>query len=271
MDDVEKLMQRMWQPAQPSRRGPKAALSTERIVEAAFELANEHGVEALAMARIAGTLGVSPMALYRHVGSKDELLTLLADRVARDIEPIDVDLPWREGLNQWTRAQIRLAFTYPWFMDLPLSNVMPGPNRLRWIDQLFGILASTPLHNDEKLAVAGLLAQHVLGQARILIESGQLAYETSKGEGSADDAGAEAPQLPADPFSSLEPLLRSFGDPNAFPHLLEALAQEDAPLPLPIATTEPTSTIEDEITFGLDIMLDGIEAYVRRREAEQSR
>ena len=314
MDDVEKVLQRMWRPARPSRRGPKAALSAERIVEAAFDLANQHGVEALSMARIAGALDVSPMALYRHVGSKDELLALLADRVARDLPPVDLGLGWREGLDQWTRAQVRLAFAYPWFLDLPLSNVMPGPNRLRWIDQLFGILADTPLDNDEKLALAGLLAQHVLGQARVLIESGQVAQEAAAaaeaggaaargtaagtvggttatageaaavagagGAAAAETAAAasappeaaghedaEAPALPVDPFASLEPLLLSFGGPDAFPHLLAALGQEGAhPLPLPMATPEPEWSADDEITFGLEILLDGIEAYVRRKE-----
>jgi|GEM_PF-582330 len=305
MDDVEKVLQRLWQPAQPSRRGPKAALSVERIVEAAFDLANQQGVAALSMARIAGALGVSPMALYRHVGSKDELLALLADRVARDLPTVDHGLSWREGLDRWTRAQVRLAFDYPWFLDLPLSNVMPGPHRLRWIDQLFRILQDTPLDSDEKLALAGLLAQHVRGQARILIESGQAAYETARardgavpsearadgcggaeaeagagtdgvadagaGAGAGTDAGGQdpeaAPRGPADPFASLEPLLRSFGDPDAFPHLLAALGQDDAPpLPLPIAPPEPESTVEDEITFGLEILLDGVEAYVRRKE-----
>src|SRR4051812_50159401 len=64
--------------ARPTR-GPKPALSLERIVEAAVALAQAEGIGAVSMARGAGGLGSSPMSLYRYVAAKDEALALMGD------------------------------------------------------------------------------------------------------------------------------------------------------------------------------------------------
>ena len=166
---TERLIERLWAAPAPPRRGPRPMLSVERIVDAAFELANTEGLEAVTMARVGKALGVTPMALYRHVSNKDELLTLLADRIA-DVPPLPSDVGWREGLELWVRAQIDAALARPWILDLPLSALLPGPVRLRWIDQAFGMMRDVPLTAGEKFGIIGLLAQHVLGEARVQIE-----------------------------------------------------------------------------------------------------
>ena len=66
---------------------PRVPLSRERVLRAAVALADEHGVEAISMRRIAGELGVVPMALYKHVSSKDELLDGMIDVVVGEIGP----------------------------------------------------------------------------------------------------------------------------------------------------------------------------------------
>lgn len=253
----ERLVERMWAPPAPPRRGPRPGLSLERIVDAAFELADTEGLEALSMARLGKALGVSAMALYRHVSSKDELLALLADRMARDLEPIGEVAGWRDGLAVWTRRQISMILEHPWFLDLPLSTVMPGPNRLRWIDQLFAITEDLPLRVEEKFAIAGLLAQHVLGQARIIVEAMR---------------APASPDAASDPFASLGTLLVRYADPADFPHLLGAItSQGPDDVGNPMASTyDPAVSLEEEIAFGLDAVLDGLEAYVARRAAEGS-
>jgi AcrR family transcriptional regulator len=60
-------------------KGPRPALSLERIVAAAVRVAAVGGLAAVSMGRVAADLGVSTMSLYRYVGSKDELLALMAD------------------------------------------------------------------------------------------------------------------------------------------------------------------------------------------------
>jgi hypothetical protein len=135
------------------------------------------------------------------------------------------------------RVQIDLALARPWFLELPLSTVLPGPHRLRWIEQAFRLLADVPLGADEKLGLIGLLAQHVLGEARVQVEARRMA---------------------ANPFADLEVMLQRHADPATYPYLSSALA------------TWQTSTIpaaqdpDAEIGFGLTLILDGVAAYIDR-------
>src|SRR5215468_7082343 len=63
-------------------RGRPPTIDREAVLDAAVTLLDAEGVEALTMRRLASELGVSAMAPYRHVGSKDELLMVLVDRLA---------------------------------------------------------------------------------------------------------------------------------------------------------------------------------------------
>src|SRR5687767_7327764 len=109
------LIPRLWGKSPPGRRGPKPALSVAQIVEAAYVIADEQGLAAVSMARVAEALGCSPMALYRHVKNKDELLILLADRLCAELLAPSRDLGLRDGLAAWMRAQVDLSVSRPWF------------------------------------------------------------------------------------------------------------------------------------------------------------
>ena len=67
------------------RRRPRTSLTLDRIAAAAVEVADEEGVAAVTMRRLATKLGVAPMAAYRHVSGKDDLWALMVDRVAAEI------------------------------------------------------------------------------------------------------------------------------------------------------------------------------------------
>jgi TetR/AcrR family transcriptional regulator, tetracycline repressor protein len=75
-----------------TKNPPQAAakLSKAAVVERALALADELGLEALTIRRLAQELGVTPMALYWHFRSKEELLAALGDEVWSQID-IDVD------------------------------------------------------------------------------------------------------------------------------------------------------------------------------------
>lgn len=237
---TESLVSRLWAPAAPSRRGPRATLSVDRIVEAAIELADAEGIGAVSMSRLGKALGVTPMALYRHISGKDELLARIADEIARDAPTIPADAGWREGLELWMRAQIEMAIARPWYLDLPLSTVLPGPHRLRWIDQGFQILEGLPLTAEEKLELIGTLAEHVLGESRVQAES-----------------------VAADnPYADLEIMLQRYADPDTYPHLFAAMATWDPEQDVP--------DDHDDLAFGLQIVLDGVEAFIARKAAERS-
>ncbi|MEV1292091.1 TetR/AcrR family transcriptional regulator C-terminal domain-containing protein [Pseudonocardia sp. NPDC049635] len=257
-------LRRLWRREDRPRRGPKPALSVDAIVRAAAAIADADGLAAVSMARVGEALGYSAMALYRHVQSKDELLALLADHIAADLTMPAHTGDWRSGLQAWTLVQIEAVLARPWFLDLPLATVQPGPNRVRWLDEAFGVLRDVDIPAAEKLAIIGLLAQHVLAEGRVQVEAGRAAMAGARrARGLPDDAPIDeisADELAAaNPLNDFETVLRHLAGPTDYPHLAEALAGGTAGF----ASADPHTDID----FGLTIVLDGIEAFLLRRTA----
>jgi AcrR family transcriptional regulator len=74
-------------------------LSQQRIIDAALRVAKRIGFDRLTMRALAEELGVTPMAAYYYVSSKEQLLELVADAVAADEQPLTDDTPWDEQLK----------------------------------------------------------------------------------------------------------------------------------------------------------------------------
>ncbi len=95
----------------PTPTTGKRPLSAERILATAARTLREEGVDAISIRKLASKLGVSPMAIYRHIENKDALLSALLDRFIRQADVMPArDLPWDEwlsqlGLRMW-RAQV---------------------------------------------------------------------------------------------------------------------------------------------------------------------
>jgi AcrR family transcriptional regulator len=80
-------------------RPQTSPLSLEAAVLAAVEVIDADGVGALTMRRLAAQLGCSPMALYRHVATKQDLIRAIGEHYLADIELPDTDgMPWDEGI-----------------------------------------------------------------------------------------------------------------------------------------------------------------------------
>jgi AcrR family transcriptional regulator len=83
----------------PRAASAAAPLSIETVVLAAAELIEEGGIGALTMRRLATRLGCSPMALYRHVETKDDLVRAIGEHYLSDVElPDTTELPWQEAI-----------------------------------------------------------------------------------------------------------------------------------------------------------------------------
>lgn len=228
--DHELTMKRLWGMVPRGRRGPKRALDVTDIVDAALELADSGGLRAVSMARVAEALGCSVMALYRHVTSKDELIAFLADRVAADAQALGADLDWRAALRRWTQLQVEGVLAHPWVLDLPLAALPLGPHRARWLDQGFAAMRTLNLPLVEKGLVLSLLSQHVLAEARVL---------------------AELQGVTTNPYADLSVRLSKLAEHADMPYLFAALA------------AVPVDTADGD--FGINLILDGVEARVRRR------
>jgi AcrR family transcriptional regulator len=113
--------ERVGQAKEPAARDK--SLSEESIVEAALQLIRRRGVDNLTMRELADELGVSPMAPYYYVGSKDDLLASVQNAVLARVEvPPPESGTWAERLRLLTRARRRALAQYPGLSDHGLDT-----------------------------------------------------------------------------------------------------------------------------------------------------
>ncbi len=75
------------------------------VITCALSIADDQGLEAVTMSAVAALVGVTPMALYRHIDDKEHLLDLLVEAVLP--EPSDPD----GRLSGWPRLEALRART----------------------------------------------------------------------------------------------------------------------------------------------------------------
>ncbi|MGC4875641.1 TetR/AcrR family transcriptional regulator [Micromonospora sp. DT43] len=224
-------------------RGPRPGLSVPGIVDAAVRVADADGLTAVSMSRVAKELGAATMALYRHVGSKDELLMLMVDTgYGPSPGPPPPQDDWRAGLTRWAWAEHDVLRQRPWLLHVPITGPPITPQQLDWMEDGLRCLDDTTLAEGEKMSVLLLITGYVRNEATL---TNQIA------EGSRA-AGVE----PGEIMPAYGRLVTRLIDPARFPALHRVLSagvlnQDDDP--------------DDEFTFGLDRILDGVEALIRRR------
>jgi AcrR family transcriptional regulator len=104
-----------------------ASLDQETVVDAAVSLADDQGLDAVSLRRVAARLGVTPMALYRYVESKDDLLDAMADRLYERLTLPCSEANWWEGLAELARSTRRVLLGRPWAAPL-FARPLAGPH-----------------------------------------------------------------------------------------------------------------------------------------------
>lgn len=246
-----------WGRGDPATRGPRAALGIDAIVAAAIALADEQGLGALSMSNLAQRLGYSPMSLYRHVPSKEDLLALVQDAAFGDPPAAPpTGEGWRDGLARWARDVTAAYMAHPWVLDIPIAGPPAMPHQIAWLDRVLTVVAATPLTSVERLSVGVLLGGYARNQA-------QLARDFERGR-------ARSGMTDEQVYPEYERVLRQLVSPDRFP-AVHALVTEGGPPEgdqeggtSPVA--EPEGDGEDaEFEFGLQRILDGIAAYIAER------
>jgi AcrR family transcriptional regulator len=140
----------------------RSPLSTSTIVAAGIALADEQGVDALTMRNLARTLGYEVMSLYNHVRDKDDLLTLMVDAVAAEIDDPPTDATPLAAVRATAVATHITLVRHPWAATLWLRQT-PGPARTRQMEDLLRLMYGSGL--SDELAHSGFHAvnNHVLG------------------------------------------------------------------------------------------------------------
>ncbi|MEU4578473.1 TetR/AcrR family transcriptional regulator [Nonomuraea sp. NPDC023979] len=114
-------------PEPPTRPAP---LDRERIVAAAVALADEGGLDAVSLRKVAARLDVGPMRLYGYISTKEELFDLMVDEVQAEILPDEPPGDWREALRAHAHRTRQAALRHEWLADLLGGRPALGPNAL---------------------------------------------------------------------------------------------------------------------------------------------
>jgi AcrR family transcriptional regulator len=215
---------------------PREGLTLVRIVATAIEIADGEGLAAVSMARIAKRIGFTPMALYRHVAGKDELVLRMQDQV---LGPPPAELAptgeWRADLRRWAWACVERARAHPWYaQSLSMFGSPATPTHLAWIELALQGLAPTTLTEGEKVETILLVNAHLLGDITFhAIES------ATEAAGAYDDT------------------VSRFLDPEKFPAFARAAAAGAF-----TTTADPGADRDELFSFGLERILDGVAAYL---------
>lgn len=119
-------------PAPVRDEGERTRLTRDAVVGRALQLADAIGLDALTIRKLAAELGVTPMALYWHFRSKDELLDGLAERVWSEIDTdVDDTAPWSAQLRGLLESLLRVLRAHPAAANLLLQSEKQGESFLR--------------------------------------------------------------------------------------------------------------------------------------------
>jgi AcrR family transcriptional regulator len=235
LDNTDAAVALLWEPQAQPRRGPRPTLRLDTIARTGIEIADADGLPAVTMQRVAERLDVTKMALYRYVPGKAELVALMIDLGLGGPPPLDAALRgWRPVLDDWSRRMFARFCQHPWTLEVTVGARPVGPNELSWIEHAVAALRGTGLDGGEMLDVVVTLVGHVRNLAAQI--------RAAAGTGGAEQAMD----------STLSALIR--GREQRFPALAAALASAVA-----------HGSQDQALDFGLDRILDGVEALIATR------
>ena len=164
-DSVAASIELLWFRPALGKRGPRPKFTVDAIVAAATAIADEDGLDAVTMQRVAERLGAAKMALYRYVPGRAELDAVLLDR-ALGGPPRSPARDWRSALAAWALALHERSLEHPWSVTLAQRPHVPGPGELAWYESGLDAMSDLPLSGGEKLDVLALLAGHAQSMVR---------------------------------------------------------------------------------------------------------
>lgn len=207
-------------------------LSRDRVLDSALRLADEQGLDALSMRKLAAALGVEAMSLYNHVPGKPALLSGMLERVLETLEiPSDADLPWNERLRRGATSFLAVARAHPSLVQLLTSQHIHTGTALAPTEAVLGIFRQAGFAGHDAARAYQALIGYVLGFI-LQQDKGTIGLSCcAQGEGCAHSPAATV---------------------EDFPHLNDALDGD--------ADLGSTAAFE----FGLDLVLAGLEAKLRQ-------
>ena len=139
------------------------ALTREAVLEAAAAQAGELGLESVSSRTVAARLGVTPMALYRHVRDMDEIVASLVDDLLEGLGLPDRALGWREWLEQMARSLRDLLCEHPAALALFNRRPVTTPAARARLDASVAVLVASGFGPDEAVRVYAAAHTYTIG------------------------------------------------------------------------------------------------------------
>ncbi len=218
-------------------RGVRPALSRERIIHVALELADTEGIDAISTRRIAAALSVSAMALYGYIERKEDVLDLMIDAVYGEVPvPLPAPADWRSQLQEIAMQTRAMMHHHPWFAALIGHRAVLGPNALKQADYLLGVVSQLGFDMTTSMSLLEMFNAYVVGF--VLREMGEAEAQRRTGLSEQEWQQQVAPYVQEQIIAS-----------GRYPHLARALVEDE----------ERSS--DETFLFGLTRLLEGIAAY----------
>lgn len=215
----------------PRTSRKRSALNSERIFKAAIRVADRGGVEAITMRRVAQELGVEAMSLYHHVPNKEALLDGVVDAVFASIElPSGGVDDWRDAIRAPAASARAVLSQHRWALGLIDSRRNPGPATLRHHDAVLGVLRTAGFTLPMAAHAVSLVDSYING---FVLQEANLPVKTPDDLQQVADGILE--HLPA----------------GELPYLQEMIVDH---------ALQPGYDYSSEFTYGLDLILDALEA-----------
>ena len=205
-------------------------LSADRVLDAAVRRADRSGMESFTIRRLADELGVKPMTIYHHVPNKEAIIDGMVDRVFAEIDLPPPDEHWKAAMRRKCTSARQVLLRHPWAPPLMESRTNPGPATLLHHDTVLGCLRRGGL-SYELIAHAGaVLDSYVYG---FTMQETHLPFGGSEQIGELAEAIIGA--MPVDEYPNMVAFTVN--------HVLK-----------------PGYSFSSSFEFGLDVLLDGLEA-----------
>jgi AcrR family transcriptional regulator len=209
----------------------RVPLTRERVLRTAVRLADESGIEALSMRKLAQALDVVPMALYRHVANKDELLDALVDVVIEEIDPPLDGADWKTVIRARILSARRALLRHPWASGVMESRKIPTPVVLEYMASMIGLFRTGGFSLDLTHHAMHTMGSRMFGFTQEIF----------------NDTADVDPAAEAEVWGAMA---------DTYPYIFEiftAISHDDA------STVGPGCDDQFEFEFALDLMLEGLE------------
>ena len=219
----------------------RETLSREQIVQTAMATLDAEGLAGLSIRKLAAKLGAGASSLYWHVPTKDDLIDLLIDEIWSEVDVPDPELAgWRSGVLLFGHSLRATVLRHPWLPEIMYVRPSIGPNAMTLGSRGLVLFGAAGFSGPDVDYAMGSVMSYVLGTASSEVATREMARR----------AGQSLEQMSGDLLQQAEALTTDL------PGMQESVRRR--------ADRDVNALFTESFAFGLDALLDGLEARLKK-------